>query len=65
MRSSTGNPQPWIDPNGRVASVTGAASGIGHATAIALASAGATVIATDTDLPGAQATAATIASKAG
>jgi NAD(P)-dependent dehydrogenase (short-subunit alcohol dehydrogenase family) len=65
MTDSASSPQPWIDLNGRVALVTGAASGIGNATAIALASAGAIVIATDQSLPGAKATAATIASAGG
>jgi 3(or 17)beta-hydroxysteroid dehydrogenase len=41
---------------GAVAVVTGAAAGIGQATALLLAQEGATVIATDRDLPGAQAT---------
>lgn len=46
---------PWIDLTGRVAVVTGAASGIGRATAVALSGAGAIVIAVDRDLDGAQA----------
>ncbi|GGA36733.1 SDR family NAD(P)-dependent oxidoreductase [Sphingomonas psychrolutea] len=48
---------PWIDLTGRVAVVTGAASGIGRATAIALAGAGAKIVAVDRDLEGAQAVA--------
>jgi NAD(P)-dependent dehydrogenase (short-subunit alcohol dehydrogenase family) len=43
---------------GKVALVTGAASGIGHATALLLASHGATVACADVDLAGATATAA-------
>jgi 3(or 17)beta-hydroxysteroid dehydrogenase len=42
---------------GKAALVTGAASGIGRATALALADRGAYVLAADIDLPGAQATA--------
>jgi NAD(P)-dependent dehydrogenase (short-subunit alcohol dehydrogenase family) len=52
--------KPWIDLSGRVAVVTGAASGIGRAAAIALAEAGATTIATDLETR-ADDTAATIA----
>lgn len=44
----------------RVAIVTGAASGIGRATALELASEGATVVVADIDLPGAEAVAAEI-----
>jgi 3(or 17)beta-hydroxysteroid dehydrogenase len=50
----------WIDLNGQVAVITGAASGIGKATCAALAGAGANVIALDLDLAGAQAVAAEI-----
>ncbi len=50
----------WIDLSGRVAAVTGAASGIGKATCVALADAGAKVIALDRDLAGAQAVADTL-----
>jgi len=50
--------KPWIDLTGRVAVITGAASGIGRATALAAAEAGATVIALD--LAGAEAVAAEI-----
>lgn len=51
---------PWIDLADQVAVVTGAASGIGLATATALAELGATVIALDLDLAGAQAVAARV-----
>lgn len=47
----------WIDLSGQVAVVTGAASGIGKATCVVLADAGAKVIALDMDLQGAQAVA--------
>ena len=49
--------KPWIDLSGQVALVTGAASGIGRATCLALAEVGAKVLAVDLDLAGAQATA--------
>ncbi len=49
----------WIDLSGRVAAVTGAASGIGKAACVALAAAGAKVVALDRDLQGAQAVATT------
>ena len=49
---------------GRVAVVTGAGSGIGRATAGALASAGASVVCADIDLAAAEATAQTIAGRA-
>lgn len=65
MTTSPQTPKPWIDLSGRVALVTGAASGIGSAAAVALASAGADVIATDTDLQGLEHTAATIAEEGG
>jgi NAD(P)-dependent dehydrogenase (short-subunit alcohol dehydrogenase family) len=45
---------------GKIAIVTGAASGIGRAAAVALAREGAAVVATDLDAAGAEATAATI-----
>src|SRR5579859_4149915 len=44
----------------RVAIVTGAASGIGRATALELAREGATVVVADIDMPGAEAVAAEI-----
>lgn len=50
----------WIDLTGQVAAVTGAASGIGKVCCIALAGAGARVIALDLDLAGAQAVAAEV-----
>lgn len=43
--------------NGRVAVITGAASGIGRGTAVVLAQAGARVVVSDIDLPGLEATA--------
>lgn len=52
--------EAWIDLAGRVAAVTGAASGIGKATCLALAGAGAKVIALDRDLAGAEAVAAEV-----
>lgn len=54
----------WIDLSGQVALVTGAAAGIGRATARALAAVGATVIAADLDLAGAEALAAEVGGKA-
>lgn len=51
---------PWIDLTGKVAVVTGAASGIGRAAAVALAGAGATVVALDRALAGAKTVAAEI-----
>src|SRR5262249_45623578 len=50
---------------GKTALVTGAGSGIGRATAIALADHGAAVTCADLNLPGAEETAATIASAGG
>jgi NAD(P)-dependent dehydrogenase (short-subunit alcohol dehydrogenase family) len=49
--------KPWIDLTGRVAAVTGGASGIGRATCVALSEVGATVIVLDRDLAGAEAVA--------
>ena len=54
----------WIDLSGQVAVVTGAASGIGKAACVALAAAGAKVIATDRDLQGAQAVATAVSGEA-
>ena len=52
--------EPWIDLTDQVAVVTGAASGIGRAAALALAGAGATVVALDRDLAAAHVLAAEI-----
>ena len=51
--------------DGKVAVVVGAASGIGQATALALADSGATVVCADVDLPGAEVTAQRIAGQGG
>ena len=50
-------PAEWIDLTGQVAHVTGGAKGIGRGIASALSMAGATVMVSDQDLQGAQATA--------
>lgn len=50
----------WIDFTGKIAAVTGAASGIGRATAKMLAELGAEVLLLDRDLAGAEAAAAAI-----
>ena len=57
------NPEAWaaFDLTGRVAVVTGAASGIGRASAELLGAAGAAVLCADLDLDGAQSTAAQLA----
>ncbi|WP_334186108.1 SDR family NAD(P)-dependent oxidoreductase [Novosphingobium sp.] len=52
-------PTPPLDLTGKIAWVTGAASGIGRETALTLARHGATVIAGDLDINGARATAET------
>ena len=49
----------WIDLTGRIALVTGAAAGIGRATALALAERGAEVVLLDRDGAGAEAAAGT------
>jgi len=51
--------------HGRVALVTGAASNTGRATALAIAAAGGSVVATDIDAPGLEATAAQVRADAG
>jgi NAD(P)-dependent dehydrogenase (short-subunit alcohol dehydrogenase family) len=56
---------PWIDLSARVALVTGAASGIGRATAIALAGAGARTLVLDCDEEGLRATVALIVESGG
>ena len=53
------------DLSGRIAALTGAASGIGKATALTLAAAGATIVCADIDESGAQATAAEIEANGG
>ena len=59
---ATGN---WIDLSGKLAVVTGAASGIGRATALELSAVGAEVVALDRDENGAEATAAAIRAAGG
>ena len=63
--SATTNTQDAFDLSDRVAVLTGAASGIGRATAQVLAGAGATIVLGDIDEKGAQATADAIASQGG
>jgi 3-oxoacyl-[acyl-carrier protein] reductase len=53
------------DLSGRIAALTGAASGIGKATALTLAAAGATIVCADIDEPGALATVAEITDAGG
>lgn len=57
--------EAWIDLSGRVALVTGAASGIGRAAARALGGAGSILLALDRDEAGAEATAAAIVAAGG
>lgn len=59
------NPLEAYDLSGRVAVITGAASGIGEATSEVLAGAGATVVAADLNLEGAEATAEKIRAEGG
>jgi 3-oxoacyl-[acyl-carrier protein] reductase len=59
------NPLTGYDLSGRVAVVTGAASGIGEATSEVLAGAGATIVAADLNGDGAEATAAKIRATGG
>ncbi len=54
---TTPDPSAWIDLTGKVAHVTGGAKGIGRGISRALAAAGATVMVSDVNLEGAQATA--------
>ncbi|HEY3096356.1 MAG TPA: SDR family NAD(P)-dependent oxidoreductase, partial [Acidimicrobiia bacterium] len=63
--SATTGVDEAFDLSGRVAVLTGAASGIGRATAQVLAGAGATVVLGDIDEKGAQATADDIGSRGG
>jgi NAD(P)-dependent dehydrogenase (short-subunit alcohol dehydrogenase family) len=55
----------WIDLTGRTVLVTGAASGIGHATALAVGAAGAKLLACDVDETGAERVASEIAAAGG
>ncbi|MDO6414559.1 SDR family NAD(P)-dependent oxidoreductase [Sphingomonas sp. BIUV-7] len=54
MDDAASLPERWINLSGKVALVTGAASGIGQAAALSLAGAGAIVLALDRDADGAQ-----------
>src|SRR5207253_4929383 len=54
-----------MEPNGKVAVITGAGSGIGRATALALAEAGALIVAADIDENGARETVRLIDSAGG
>jgi NAD(P)-dependent dehydrogenase (short-subunit alcohol dehydrogenase family) len=63
--SSATNPLAAYDLTGRVAVITGAASGIGAATADALSAVGAKIVAADLNGDGAQATAAAIRERGG
>jgi meso-butanediol dehydrogenase/(S,S)-butanediol dehydrogenase/diacetyl reductase len=58
-------PDAWIDFSGKIAAVTGAASGIGRATARLLAGFGAEVLLLDRNVDGAQVAAAEISSTGG
>ena len=57
--------KPWIDLTGQIALVTGAAAGIGRATARGLAELGATVVLLDRDGAAAEAAAQAIRSEGG
>jgi NAD(P)-dependent dehydrogenase (short-subunit alcohol dehydrogenase family) len=60
VNTASGAPAGWLDLHGKVALVTGAARGIGHAIAATLSAAGATVIVTDVDAKATQESAAAI-----
>ncbi|MGH8856136.1 MAG: SDR family NAD(P)-dependent oxidoreductase, partial [Telluria sp.] len=62
FKAQPGNEQPFA---GKVALVTGAASGIGRATALAFGRAGAHVVVADTAIDGGHATAAMIVESGG
>jgi meso-butanediol dehydrogenase / (S,S)-butanediol dehydrogenase / diacetyl reductase len=64
-RDARRSAEPGMRLREKVALVTGAASGIGRASALSFAREGAMVVATDVDVPGAEATAAAIAASGG